>query len=218
MIINKNDNVRVDIASGHKYAIHDIKKGEPVIKYGYPIGNATCDITEGDHVHTHNVKTGLSDLLTYTYTPKLTETKLATEIPTFMGYRRKNGDVAIRNEVWVIPTVGCVNKSAKAIAEKTGAYCFEHPYGCSQLGDDQLTTQKILCGLINHPNAAAVLVLGLGCENSNIDEIKKVLGKWDDERVKFLVSQDVEDEIETGIAIVRSLKLTATALCVSQSP
>ncbi len=206
MIINKNDNVRVDITSGHKYALCDIKAGEPVIKYGFPIGSATCDICKGDHVHTHNVKTRLSDLLTYTYTPKLTETKLASDVPTFMGYRRKNGDVAIRNEIWVIPTVGCVNKSAKAIAEKTGAFCFEHPYGCSQLGDDQLTTQKILCGLINHPNAAAVLVLGLGCENSNIDELKKVLGTWDDERVKFLVSQEVEDEIEIGIAIVEQLK------------
>jgi len=206
MIINKNDNVQVDIASGHKYALSDIKKGDAVIKYGYPIGNATCDIKAGDHVHTHNVRTGLSDLLTYTYTPKLSADKKAADIPTFMGYRRKNGDVAIRNEIWVIPTVGCVNKSAKAIAEKTGAHCFEHPYGCSQLGDDQLTTQKILCGLINHPNAAAVLVLGLGCENSNIDELKKVLGSWDDERVKFLVSQEVEDEIETGVAIVEELK------------
>ena len=177
MIINKNDNVRVDISSGHKYALRHIKKGEPIIKYGYPIGNAACDIKQGDHVHTHNLKTGLSNLLTYTYTPRLSETKLLSNIPTFMGYRRKNGDVAIRNEIWVIPTVGCVNKSAKAIAEKTGVQCFEHPYGCSQLGDDQLTTQKILCGLINHPNAAAVLVLGLGCENSSIDELKKALAE-----------------------------------------
>jgi len=206
MIINKNDNVRVDIASGHKYALCDIGAGEPVIKYGYPIGNASCDIKAGEHVHTHNVKTRLSDLLTYTYTPKLTASAPADDIPTFMGYRRKNGDVGIRNEIWIIPTVGCVNKSAKAIAERTGAFCFEHPYGCSQLGDDQLTTQKILAGLINHPNAAAVLVLGLGCENSNIDELKKVLGSWDDDRVKFLVAQEVEDEIETGIAIVEELK------------
>ncbi len=206
MIINKRDNVEVDIKSGHKYALCDIKAGEDVIKYAYPIGKATCDIKAGEHVHTHNVKTGLSDLLSYEYTPKLTETEMAKEIPTFMGYRRENGDVGIRNEVWIINTVGCVNKTAKLLADKTGAHYFEHPYGCSQLGDDHLTTQKVLKGLVNHPNAAGVLVLGLGCENNNIAEFKKVLGTWDDKRVKFLVVQECQDEIAEGIALIEELK------------
>ena len=206
MIINKRDNVEVDIKSGHKYALCDIKTGEDVIKYAYPIGKATCDIKKGEHVHTHNVKTGLSDILEYEYTPKLTETVRAKNIPTFMGYRRENGDVGIRNEIWIINTVGCVNKTAKLLADKTGAYHFEHPYGCSQLGDDHMTTQKILRGLVNHPNAAGVLVLGLGCENNNIAEFKKVLGTWDDRRVKFLNVQDCHDEIEEGIALISELK------------
>ena len=206
MIINKKDNVEVDISSGHKYALRDIKKGEPIIKYAYPIGYATMDIKKGDRVHTENVKTGLSDILEYEYNPKLSETEKPEKIPTFMGYRRENGDVGIRNEIWIINTVGCVNKTAKILSEKTGAFCFEHPYGCSQLGDDHKTTQKILAGLVKHPNAGGVLVLGLGCENNNIGEFKKVLGEVNPKRVKFLNCQDAGDEIAEGIALIKELE------------
>lgn len=206
MKINERDNVEVDIKSGHKYALCDIKAGEDVIKYAYPIGKATCDIKAGEHVHTHNVRTGLADLLDYEYTPRLKNTEAATDIPTFMGYRRENGDVGIRNEIWIINTVGCVNKTAKLLADKTGAFHFEHPYGCSQLGDDHKTTQRILRGLVNHPNAAGVLVLGLGCENNNVTEFKKVLGTLNDKRVKFLNVQDCKDEIAEGVALINELK------------
>ena len=208
MKINFRDNVEVDLSTGHKIALCDIKKGENVIKYGYPIGHATEDIKAGDSVHTHNIKTNLSELLEYTYEPEFEEIERREE-RFFNGFVRKNGDVGIRNEVWIVNTVGCVNKVAETLAQKTGAKAFPHPFGCSQLGDDQKTTQLILKGMVNHPNAAGVLVLGLGCENNNIEVFKKVLGEWDEERVKFLNCQDVEDEIEEGIKIINELKIYA---------
>ncbi len=209
MIINKLDNVEVNLKNGHKFALCDIKKGENIIKYGSPIGHATEDIKKGDHVHTHNVKTNLSGNLEYTYNYKDYGVKAVPSDKTFMGYVRENGDVGIRNEIWIINTVGCVNKVAQRLSEKTGARYFPHPFGCSQMGDDQTMTQLILKGMVNHPNAAGVLVLGLGCENNNIEVFKKVLGQWDDKRVKFLNCQDFEDEIEEGIKIINELKAYA---------
>ena len=206
MKINKLDNVVIDLKSGHKYADCDIKAGENIVKYGCPIGHATEDIKKGDHVHTHNTKTNLSSVLEYTYEKSFVKTEKTDKVKTFMGYVRKNGDVGIRNDVWIVNTVGCVNKVAQTIAEKTGAKYFPHPFGCSQLGDDQSITQKILKGMVNHPNAAGVLVLGLGCENNNIENFKSILGEWDDERVKFLNAQDVEDDVAEGIKIVEELK------------
>ena len=207
LLINEHDNVKVNLENGHKYAARDIKKGENIIKYGYPIGHATEDINAGKHVHTHNLKTNLSDTLSYTY-EKAEPAKSATPPAkrTFMGYKRENGKCGIRNDIWIINTVGCVNKVASKLASLTGALCFEHPFGCSQLGDDMKTTQLILKGLVNHPNAGGVLVLGLGCENNNITEFKKVLGDTDGKRVKFLNTQDSEDEIADGIALIEELK------------
>ncbi len=205
MQIHPNDNVEVR-ENGHKYALKDIKKGENVIKYGSPIGHAICDIKPFEHVHTHNLKTNLSGNLEYTYNYKDYGIKKATPNLTFYGYERENGEVGIRNEIWIVNTVGCVNKTAQKLAEKTGAMYFPHPYGCSQLGDDHKITQKILCGMINHPNAGGVLVLGLGCENNNISEMKKVLGEYNPNRVKFLNCQDVEDEISEGIKLINELK------------
>lgn len=206
MVINKLDNVEVNLENGHKYALCDIKKCENIIKYGNPIGHATENIKKGDHVHTHNLKTNLSGNLKYTYAPQFVPLENVNSDKTFMGYLRENNDVGIRNEIWIINTVGCVNKVAKRLAELTGAYTFEHPFGCSQLGDDHKTTQLILRGLVNHPNAGGVLVLGLGCENNNIEEFKKVLGNYNQNRVKFLNAQDVEDEIEEGVKLINELK------------
>ena len=206
MLINKLDNVDINLDDGHKYALRDIKCGEDIIKYGNPIGHAICDIKKGEHVHTHNVKTNLSGNLEYAYEPKFYDTPVVPTDRTFMGYVRDNGDVGIRNEIWIVNTVGCVNKIAQKIASVTGARYFPHPFGCSQLGDDQTITQKILRGMVNHPNAAGVLVLGLGCENNNIDVFKKVLGDYNPERVKFLNTQDADDDVAAGIALVNELK------------
>ncbi len=206
MKIHYLDNVEVNLSDGHKYALTDIKSGENIIKYGNPIGHAVTDIKKGDHVHSHNMKTNLSSNLTYTYEPDYTPTEKKQTDKTFMGYVRENGDIGIRNEIWIIPTVGCVNKIAKTLADRTGAHQFEHPFGCSQLGEDQSKTQLILKGLINHPNAAGVLVLGLGCENNNIPLFKTVLGEWNEKRVKFLNVQDCEDELEEGIKLINELK------------
>ena len=221
MLINKLDNVDINLEDGHKYALRDIKCGEDIIKYGNPIGHAIADIKAGEHVHTHNTKTNLSGNLTYTYEPKFYDIAPENKDATFMGYVRDNGEVGIRNDVWIVNTVGCVNKVAEKIAERTGALHFPHPFGCSQLGDDQSITQKILCGMVNHPNAAGVLVLGLGCENNNIEVFKSVLGEYDPARVKFLNTQDVDDDVEAGVEIVKELqkyaqKFTRTPISVSK--
>ena len=207
--INEKDNVGVNLETGHKVSLCDINEGEDVIKYGYPIGRATCFIAEGEHVHSHNMKTKLGDLLSYEYSPKFEELS-PIEPFEIEAYVRKDGNIGIRNDIWIVPTVGCVNYIAKALAEKTGALCFSHPYGCSQLGGDHKTTQLILKGLINHPNAGGVLVLGLGCENNHIGEMKEVLGTWDDERIRFLNAQDCEDELAEGIKIIEELKAIAS--------
>ena len=218
MLINQLDNVDINLEDGHKYALRDIKEGENIIKYGNPIGHATCDIKKGEHVHTHNTKTNLSGNLEYTYKPCFYDIPEEDKNRTFMGYVRENGEVGIRNEVWIVNTVGCVNKVAEAIAAATGARSFPHPFGCSQMGDDQATTQKILAGMVNHPNAAGVLVLGLGCENNNIDVFKGVLGNWDDKRVKFLNCQDSSDEVADGIKIVKELQAYADTFKRTEVP
>ena len=233
--INENDNVAValelipadtalnvggtevttvmEIPAGHKFALADLAEGVPVIKYGFSIGNTTAAVKKGEWIHTHNLKTGLGDLLEYSYEPDPIEEKF-TEDATFMGYRRKDGRAGVRNEIWIIPTVGCVNNVASRIAELSKglvrenieAVCaFPHPYGCSQMGDDQEHTRQILANLIDHPNAGGVLVLGLGCENSNIDVLKGYLGEIDSDRVKFLVAQESDDEIAEGVGIVKGL-------------
>ncbi|MBQ8836572.1 MAG: altronate dehydratase [Clostridia bacterium] len=208
MLINKLDNVEVNITDGHKYAVRDIACGENIIKYGMLIGHAIADIKKGEHVHTHNLKTNLSGKTEYTFSggqPYL----LTNTARTFMGYVRDNGDVGIRNDIWIVNTVGCVNKTAEILAKRTGAKYFPHPFGCSQLGDDQKVTQLILRGMVNHPNAGGVLVLGLGCENNNIEVFKKVLGTFDEKRVKFLNAQDFDDEIEEGIKLIDELRANA---------
>lgn len=214
--INEKDNVAVCLEgelNGHKIALTDIKKGENVIKYGYPIGHAIEDIKAGEHVHTHNIKTNLSGVLEYKYEPQRNETP-KTEKRTFMGYKRKNGRVGIRNEIWIVNTVGCVNKTSELLAREAnrlygdmcdGIFNFVHPFGCSQLGDDQKTTQLVLKGLVNHPNAAGVLVLGLGCENNNIPLFKTILGEIDEERVRFMSTQEFDDEVEEGLKLIGEL-------------
>ena len=203
--INEKDNVCVDLETGHKVALSDIAEGKDVIKYGYPIGRATCNISRGERVHSHNMKTKLGDILSYEYKPCYEE---LTPVEAFEieAYVRDDGNIGIRNDIRIVPTVGCVNSIAKTLAEKTGAICFTHPYGCSQLGGDHKTTKLILKGLIKHPNAGGVLVLGLGCENNNIGEMKAVLGNCNEERIRFLNVQDCEDEIAEGVRIIEELK------------
>lgn len=202
-----------EIPAGHKMAICDIPAGAEVIKYGYRIGNAKEDIRAGAWVHTHNLKTALGDLLEYQYEPVEVEEK-RTEDVTFMGFERPDGKVGVRNEIWIVPTVGCVNNVATAIARQANRFvkgtveeviAFPHPYGCSQMGDDQEHTRQILADLINHPNAGGVLVLGLGCENSNIDVLKNYIGDYDENRVRFLVAQECEDEIAEAVEVVKEL-------------
>ena len=209
MLINKLDNVEVNLNNGHKYAVRDIKKGENIIKYGQPIGHAAENIKKGGHVHSHNMKTNLSGVLEYTYEAYEDKTEYIKSDKTFMGYIREDGNVGIRNDIWIVCTVGCINKSAEKIARQTGAKCVTHPFGCSQLGDDHKTTQLILRGIVKNPNSGGVLVMGLGCENNNIPEFKKVLGNINENRVKFLIAQEAEDEISAGVKLVKELQENA---------
>jgi altronate hydrolase len=203
------------IDKGHKIAIRPIAQGEHIIKYGYPIGHATEAVEAGYWVHTHNIATNLSGNLEYEYKPEAREGTAGNDSSTtFMGYVRKDGSVGIRNEIWIVNTVGCVNKTAEQLAREAdrmfsnrvdGVYSFTHPFGCSQLGDDHEMTQLILADMVKHPNAGGVLVLGLGCENNNISEFKKVLGEYDENRVRFMSTQDFPDELEEGLRLIEEL-------------
>lgn len=206
-----------NIPQGHKFSLCDITSGENVMKYGNPIGVAVKPIKKGSWVHTHNLKTGLGEVLEYSY--QKTGSPLSPgEDVSFMGFRRTDGKAGVRNEIWIIPTVGCVNSVAGAIAKQAMSYkngtandiiAFAHPYGCSQMGDDQEHTRQILADLINHPNAGGVLVLGLGCENSNIKELKKYIGEYDPKRVRFLEAQQCADEIAESLRIIEELSAYA---------
>ena len=202
-----------DTPMGHKVALRDIRKGEPVIKYGFPIGEATEDIPKGGHIHTHNLHTLLKGEQTYAWHP--THPKLEPLPPvTFPGFRREDGRVGIRNEFWIIPTVGCVNDVAASLAEKLRKESFpgvedicayRHPYGCSQLGGDQENTRQALANLCCHPNAGGVLLLGLGCENSSVAEICRHMPEGEHPRLRTLICQQVEDEHAAGEALAREL-------------
>ena len=194
-----------DIPQGHKMALKAVSNGEQVVKYGFSIGHATAEIAPGDWVHTHNMTTNLSGEMEYTYHSNIRFLK-SVEPESFVGYRRRDGKVGIRNEIWIIPTVGCVNDVAKALVMENqdlvtgsidGLYTFTHPFGCSQTGEDHAQTRKLLAALTRHPNAGAVLVLSLGCENLTHEQFLAELGEYDEDRVKFLTCQSVEDEMES---------------------
>ncbi|WP_130837671.1 UxaA family hydrolase [Lachnoclostridium sp. Marseille-P6806] len=204
---------RESIPQGHKIALTDIPAGGSIIKYGTPIASAVRLIPQGCHVHTHNAATLLSEQTDYRYVPQ--SFPLPTAKPqSFLGYRRKDGRTGIRNEIWIVPIVGCVNDTAKQLAAMNqslvrgsidGLYHWPHPFGCSQLGDDLEQTKRLLAALVRHPNAGAVLCLGLGCENLQMDMFREALGDFDPERVRFLLCQDVEDELEAGSVMLREL-------------
>lgn len=209
------DNIKLldDIPFGHKVLLNDLKSGKNIIKYGNPIGHLTIDCKKGQHIHEHNLKTNLSDIIEYKYCGENEYQPKKCDV-TFNGYLRQDGRAATRNEIWIIPTVGCVNNTAKRL-EKIGqdiigdgcdgVFAYTHPFGCSQLGDDQENTRKILAALANHPNAGGVLIVSLGCENTNAEIFKKYLGEYNKKRIKFLVTQDCENELEKGEKLLKEL-------------
>ncbi len=207
--------VQTDIPQGHKISLVDLRPGQPILKYGQVMGEATVEICRGSHVHTHNVRTTLSDNLSYDYKGEVPYHPEPQPM-TIRAYRRKGGEIGIRNEIWVIPTVGCVNRTAQRIVARAreelegsladGIHTFPHPYGCSQLGDDHALTRQTLVNLALHPNAGGVLVLGLGCENNGIAGFREAMGdRYDPERIRFLVAQDCVDEEEAAMASIREL-------------
>lgn len=237
VVINEKDNVAValvklskgeelcgtvlleDIERGHKFALRPIKAGEKIIKYGEVIGSAKCDISQGEHVHTNNMRTDLDSKSEYKYNKAEIAPQEQRESVEVEVYERAFGKVGIRNELWVIPLVGCVNAQAKEIVERyraefgdsgtNGVFAFTHPYGCSQTGEDHLRTRTLLQCMVRHPNAGGVLVLGLGCENNTMKDFRATLGDYDEKRVRFLVAQDVGDEIAEGVKLLRELYFVA---------
>jgi altronate hydrolase len=205
---------RNDVPKGHKIATRPAAKGEDVLKYGWPIGRATADVLTGDHVHVHNVETKLSGVEGYSWAPGAAAEVVDRGDRTFMGYRRKNGRVGTRNEIWVLCTVGCVANTSRRIAEKAnarfagrvdGVYAFPHPFGCSQLGDDLTHTRQLIASLAAHPNAGGVLILGLGCENNQLKALLESAPDLDPARLRSFTTQMVDDELEDGLDAIEAL-------------
>jgi len=227
--IHPNDNVIVALddsngqKQGHKYATSHISKGESIIKYGEAIGLASCNIKAGEHVHTHNTDTGLGDILNYAYHP--VKEPFSSNFPskTIQVYERSNGLIGIRNELWIIPTVGCVNGISKAMIKAftlemkangidldrlpffDGIFSHHHSYGCSQMGDDHVNTRRSLQNIALHPNAGGVLILGLGCENNQVETFMETMGSFDPKRIRSLIAQNVDDEIKAGVNLLKEL-------------
>jgi altronate hydrolase len=210
--------LRDPIAYGHKFALHDVAEGAPVRKLGWPIGEATRPIRAGEHVHTHNVRTLLEGVEEYRYEP-LPSASLPTSDSTFLGYRRADGRVGTRNEIWILPTVGCVARTSERIASHAhsrrpegidGVYAFAHPHGCSQLGDDLGGTRSVLAALASHPNAGGVLLVGLGCESNQLDALMKLIPEELRGRIRSVRAQSEEDETEAGLARVDELMAEAS--------
>ncbi len=214
-VANQTLTLSEDIAKGHKIALVPLTEGSAVYKYGYCIGTATKNIEQGSWVHSHNLKTSLSGTQSYTYEPVFGVIPTLAVEDTFWGYKRATGRVGIRNEIWIINTVGCVNKTAEKIAARAnselrninfdGVFTFNHPYGCSQLGDDLENTKHILAALAQHPNAGGVLLLGLGCENNRLEPLLELIPPQLKERIRYFDTQEVPDEIETGLRYVNEL-------------
>lgn len=215
IIINKKDNVGVcltaqgDIPAGHKYALCDVKKNDFIIKYGEIIGRATCDIKKGEWVHSHNVKSHLDEKMSYTY--DFHANVFDKNKGTFRGFKRKEGRAGIRNEIYIIPTVGCVNNVCMRLEKLSqkfvqgsidGIFALTHQFGCSQLGDDNENIKKLLCAIALNPNASYVLFVGLGCENNGLDGVKEYLKPFKRDNIEYFNCQDVEDELEYALNII----------------
>jgi len=212
---NKEVTLKEEVKRGHKIATSNIKVNENIIKYGFPIGHSIVDVLKGQWIHTHNIKTNLDGIKEYNFNQKLIENSFTNRNLTFNGYKRIDGNVGIRNELWIVPTVGCVNGIADRIIDRfkemvgnvniENILVLKHNYGCSQLGEDHISTRTILGDAVKHPNNGGVLVLGLGCENNSMADFKKSLGEFNEKRVKFLISQEVSDEIQEGANLLVEL-------------
>ncbi|HKN05129.1 MAG TPA: altronate dehydratase family protein [Buttiauxella sp.] len=208
--------LRQPVLRGHKFALGTIAQGENVVKYGLPIGHALATIEPGEHIHSHNARTNLSDLDEYRYQPDFQSLASQAADRDVNVYRRENGEVGVRNELWILPTVGCVNGIARQIQTRflkqnsdaediDGVFLFSHPFGCSQLGEDHINTRTMLQNMVRHPNAGAVLVIGLGCENNQVSTFRETLGEYDASRVQFMVCQQQDDEVEAGLEQLQEL-------------
>ena len=215
--------LRSDVPRGHKILLEDVPAGGNIIKYGYPTGHLTVGLPKGSMVDHSVIKTNLEGLLDYTYAPSLVEIAPSSEKRTFKGFRRADGQVGVRNQLWVIPTVGCVNGICQQIVDRFRAeiagkegsvdavVAFPHNYGCSQLGQDHDNTRTILSDMVRHPNAGGVLVVSLGCENNQLEQFRTLVGPVDGTRVKMFVCQKVEDEVEYGLGLLREIFAVASA-------
>ena len=203
-----------DVPRGHKVALMPIAAGDPVVKFGFAIGATRRAIATGEHVHSDNLATALAGALDYRYAPATQPLVSAAEAATFEGYVRGDGRVGTRNEIWILPTVGCVARTAERIATRAaaalgdrvdGVHAFAHPHGCSQLGRDLDGTRAILASLACHPNAGGVLVIGLGCEENQLAALIAEVPAWRRGAIRTLVAQASADEVAEGCALVAEL-------------
>ena len=231
------DRITVDMATitlinaiprGHKFALAPIARGDAVIKYGFPIGVATADIAAGAHVHSHNLATALGGGGDYHYAPRSAAPPAPpVAIRSFAGYRRADGRVGTRNEIWILPTVGCVGNLAARVARIAGArhagrvdgvHAFKHPFGCSQLGDDLGHTRGLLAALAQHPNAGGVLIVGLGCESNQLGALLDTIPPDRRAAIRTLSAQAVEDDLAAALTLVDELADVAAATIRSDVP
>lgn len=213
MIIHPSDNVEVR-GDGHKYAVKDIPAGEKIVKYGMPVGIATTEISKGDHVHLHNMRTGLGEIVKYSYEPDFAD-PVPEKAPMIKAFRRADGRIGVRDDIWIVPTVGCVNSLCERLARASGAIALTHPYGCSQMGRDHETTAAILASLCLHPNAGGVLVVGLGCENNTLESFKnrvEIFGEGLDLNIRFMKAQEPGDEFERGMRLIDEIRASRASV------
>lgn len=206
------------IGRGHKIAVRDLAAGAVVLKYGFPIGQATIPIVRGAWVHTHNLATCLAGVDAAAPVPRTSSAPErgggSADAATFLGYRRDDGRVGTRNEIWVLCSVGCVANTARRIAELgatrhagrvDGIHAYTHVFGCSQLGDDLANTRRVLAALASHPNVGGVLLVGLGCESLQLAQLLEEFGVDASARLRSFNTQQVDDEIEAGLAALDEL-------------
>lgn len=209
------------IPSGHKVATRNLAPGDPVRKYAQIIGYANQPIDPGDHVHTHNIEFRNTSV-DYEFATDHRPMKPATSVDTFMGYHRDSGRVGTRNYIAVLTTVNCSATAARMISNHftpdklaefpnvDGVAAFVHGTGCGMAdsGDGFEALQRVMWGFAKHPNHAAVLMVGLGCEMNQIDWLLDAYGLKQSPTFQTMNIQNVAGlrrTVEMGISKINQM-------------
>ncbi len=202
------------VPQGHKFALRSHAEADVFVRYGEAIGRASAAVAPGKHVHSHNLVTALAGERVYAAPASGTAALTAKPLPSWRGYARADGRYATRNEVWLLPTVGCVAPLAELAAREASLRHagridaiagFGHPYGCSQLGDDLAGTRAALAALCDNPNAGGVVLIGLGCESNQLDALIACVPERSRAKLRVLRAQDAGDELAEVLALIDDL-------------